>query len=363
MEMNIGANIKRLRAAKSITQEQLSVAMNVTCAAVSKWERGETYPDIMMLQPLAYYFGVTLDELVGYNQEKVKTEIDEIIARYKSYWKTDWKRAREIIVKAYHDFPSDYSIMHYYMWNIAGDMADNDPSILIARKEEFLDICEKILAGCTDEQIRINAWNMRAKILHAEKKTEKALEIYKTKFLSWYDTTGQKSEQLFEKNSPEYYYWVQKNMYELARLAGDKLARGVFFDSSLSMEEKTDKALKYGDLMINAFYQTKEVFFVIIADSFLGRMLNDLTHRDGSDEDIVRLMDIWLHSRCRLAESIKDSPVLRERYKPDLLIWSVNWHLNAKDKRNSELLQNPEYVKILEKYKRMAGNASPSQTR
>ena len=69
MKMTIGTNIKRLRAAKEITQEQLSVAMNVTCAAVSKWERGETYPDITLLQPLAYYFGVTLDELMGYDQE------------------------------------------------------------------------------------------------------------------------------------------------------------------------------------------------------------------------------------------------------------------------------------------------------
>ena len=43
MKMTIGANIKRLRAAKEITQEQLSVAMNVTCAAVSKWERGVSH--------------------------------------------------------------------------------------------------------------------------------------------------------------------------------------------------------------------------------------------------------------------------------------------------------------------------------
>ena len=40
MEITIGINIKRLRTARNITQEQLSAAMNVTCAAVSKWERG-----------------------------------------------------------------------------------------------------------------------------------------------------------------------------------------------------------------------------------------------------------------------------------------------------------------------------------
>ena len=79
MKMTIGANIKRLRTAKNITQEQLSVAMNVTCAAVSKWERGESYPDITLLQPLAYLFGVTLDELMGYDHAKIQTEIDERI--------------------------------------------------------------------------------------------------------------------------------------------------------------------------------------------------------------------------------------------------------------------------------------------
>ncbi len=40
MDMTIGANIKRLRTARNITQEQLAEVMNVTCAAVSKWERG-----------------------------------------------------------------------------------------------------------------------------------------------------------------------------------------------------------------------------------------------------------------------------------------------------------------------------------
>ena len=182
MEMRIGANIKRLRTAKNITQEQLSAAMNVTCAAVSKWERGETFPDITLLQPLAYFFGVTLDELMGYDEEKIQADIKDVIALYRQHWLSDYAKAREIIIKAYHDYPNDYFIMHYYMWNIGGDMADNDPAVLIAHKDEFLAICDKIQAGCTDENLRHGAWNMRAKILHAEGKTDEALEIYRTKF-------------------------------------------------------------------------------------------------------------------------------------------------------------------------------------
>ena len=208
MEMTIGANIKRLRTAKNITQEQLSMAMNVTCAAVSKWERGETYPDITLLQPLAYFFEVTLDELMGYDQKKVQADIDETISLYRKHWKDS--KGREIIVKAYHDYPNDYRIMHYYMWNIGGDMADNNPTVLIEHKEEFLSICEKILDGCTEDALRLNAWNMRAKILHAEGKTDEALRIYQTKFADWYTTSEQKTEQLFAKDTAEYYFHVQK---------------------------------------------------------------------------------------------------------------------------------------------------------
>ena len=268
MEMTIGANIKRLRTAKNITQEQLSVAMNVTCAAVSKWERGETYPDITLLQPLAYFFGITLDELMGYNQEKIQAEIDEIIALYRQHWND--KKGREIIVKAYHDYPNDYWIMHYYMWNIGGDLADNDPVVLLEHKDEFRAICEKILGGCTEENLRLGAWNMRAKILHAEGKTEEALEIYKSKFTDWFTTSGQKTEQLFAKDTIEYYFHVQKNMYELVDFAADKLGRTVFFDPSLSMEEKVERTLKCGELMLNAFEDTGEAFFLMLARSFLG---------------------------------------------------------------------------------------------
>lgn len=157
MKITIGANIKRLRVQKGVTQEQLSVAMNVTCAAVSKWERGETYPDITLLQPLAFYFGVTLDDLMGYSQEKTKAEIEEILAHYRKHWKSDPDKARKIIVDAYRHYPNDYWIMHYYMWNLAREMSDNDLKLLLERREEFLTICDKILDGCTEETLRLNA--------------------------------------------------------------------------------------------------------------------------------------------------------------------------------------------------------------
>ena len=356
MEMTIGANIKRLRTAKIITQEQLSMAMNVTCAAVSKWERGETYPDITLLQPLAYFFEVTLDELMGYDQKKVQADIDETIALYRKHWKDS--KGREIIVKAYHDYPNDYRIMHYYMWNIGGDMADNNPTVLIEHKEEFLSICEKILDGCTEDALRLNAWNMRAKILHAEGKTDEALRIYQTKFADWYTTSGQKTEQLFAKDTGEYYFHVRKNMYELGDFAADKLGRTVFFDPPLSMSEKTERAILYGDLMLNAYRETKEAFFLMLAESFLGRMENDLCYRGGTDEQIIAVMDKSLYAQKLLEEVRGENEPLNRAFdcysegaRQNILKYTIDCRMGAKGGRRAELLKNPEYRAVLDKYR------------
>ena len=356
MEMTIGANIKRLRTAKNITQEQLSVAMNVTCAAVSKWERGETYPDITLLQPLAYFFEVTLDELMGYDQKKVQADIDETIALYRKHWKDS--KGREIIVKAYHDYPNDYRIMHYYMWNIGGDMADNNPTVLIEHKEEFLSICEKILDGCTEDALRLGAWNMRAKILHAEGKTDEALRIYQTKFADWYTTSGQKTEQLFAKDTDEYYFHVRKNMYELGDFAADKLGRTVFFDPALSMSEKVDRAILYGNLMLNAYRETKEAFFLMLAESFLGRIENDLYYRGGTDEQIIAVMDRELYAKKLLEEARgKNAPLNRafdsysEGVRQNILRYTLACRTGATDSRRAELLKNPKYIAVLDKYR------------
>lgn len=54
-----------LRREMGITQEQLAQAMGVTNQAVSKWESGQSYPDITLLPRLAAYFRVTVDELLG----------------------------------------------------------------------------------------------------------------------------------------------------------------------------------------------------------------------------------------------------------------------------------------------------------
>ena len=80
--MNFGKSILELRKKKNITQEELAAELGVTAAAVSKWEKGYTLPDILMLCALADYFQVTTDALLGRNtvrkQALVVAEAEEL---------------------------------------------------------------------------------------------------------------------------------------------------------------------------------------------------------------------------------------------------------------------------------------------
>ena len=58
--MNNGEKIASLRKAKGMTQAELGAELNVTFQAVSKWERGESYPDFDTMSRLAKLFGVPL---------------------------------------------------------------------------------------------------------------------------------------------------------------------------------------------------------------------------------------------------------------------------------------------------------------
>lgn len=321
MELTIGANIKRLRTQKGITQEQLAEAMNLSCAAVSKWEHGETFPDITLLQPLAYFFNVSLDELMGYCAEKINRQIEDILDLYLKTLVTDHKKAGEIITSAYQTYPGDARILHHYMWFTAGDMADNDNTTLLSHKEEFLGICNRILDCCNDENIRLGTYNMRAKLLHAEGNTSDALGIYRTMFPDWYGCREQKIEQLYAKGTDDYYTQVRINMLETAVMSANKLGRVLFYTPLLNSKEKRDKAALYGELLIKNFETTQEPYFLIEAYTFLETAENDFLYRNGTAvEDLADIHELLVNAAAHLDKLFQKDNQLEQAYKSRRLI-------------------------------------------
>lgn len=67
----IAANLIRLRQTAGLTQLQLAEMLNYSDKAVSKWERGESIPDLRVLIQLAQLYHITVDDIITEQPEKV----------------------------------------------------------------------------------------------------------------------------------------------------------------------------------------------------------------------------------------------------------------------------------------------------
>ena len=360
MKIEIGDRIKQLRREKGITQEQLAKALNVTSAAVSKWERGETYPDITALQPLAFYFDTSLDSLMGYDKEKINEEIGRVLAEHRELARKSWHEAQQFMKKAYRDYPNDYRIMLDYMYAHIPD-AEPDPEKARVHLDEFMPLCDRIISECADIHLCLRAWKMKAILLHADGKTEEALKIHSEEFGDWYFSTGQMNEQLFRKDRPEFLYWAKRNMYELIEYAADKYVKSVFYDPGISYEEMVKRAETCGDEFYRLGCERNDAYFLLQAKVVFGRLTNDLIAREwrgGTDEDIIRTTDKYLAAVAKLAECAKtDAPLCDAAAKRSgadgLLADAINGMLSWNNPHNVELVKNnAAYRAVLEKYRK-----------
>lgn len=62
--MNIGEKIYNLRKKKNLSQEELASVLNVSRQTISKWETGESNPDIDKIVPLCNFFEISTDEFL-----------------------------------------------------------------------------------------------------------------------------------------------------------------------------------------------------------------------------------------------------------------------------------------------------------
>ena len=64
--MNFKDNFTALRKQAGLSQNEIAEKLFVTRQAVSRWEQGDTVPEIETLQAISQLFGVTINDLLGY---------------------------------------------------------------------------------------------------------------------------------------------------------------------------------------------------------------------------------------------------------------------------------------------------------
>lgn len=113
MNIYFGENLKNLRKQKNLTQERLAEFLGVSFQTVSKWERGDTYPDITTLPEIASFFRISVDDLLGVNRAENEKEIIEKLREYDNL--TDEKLMWELVRELKNKHPSDFRVLVRYL--------------------------------------------------------------------------------------------------------------------------------------------------------------------------------------------------------------------------------------------------------
>lgn len=104
----IAENLKTLRRQKNMTQEDVAQILNVSPQSVSKWERGDTYPDITLLPSIANLFDTSVDTLIGMDKIRDTNTKDSIYVAEKAAMATgDYSAAISILNEALKTYPND----------------------------------------------------------------------------------------------------------------------------------------------------------------------------------------------------------------------------------------------------------------
>ena len=160
MKINLSQNLKKLRLEKGITQETLADFLGVTFQSVSRWERGESYPDITLLPLIAGYFGTTTDELLGVNKTANEEKIQKYLELYDTMKMVDMPLLFQKYKEAVKEFPNDYRIAVRYMELLQEEKLFNRSLHTDDYKDissEITHIYESIQKYCTDDSIRIRS--------------------------------------------------------------------------------------------------------------------------------------------------------------------------------------------------------------
>ena len=78
-----GAYLCQLRKAKGLTQSELADKLNVTRQSVSKWELGDSFPDISLLAKISEIFGISVDTLISAGEPE--SQLDALTDAYANH--------------------------------------------------------------------------------------------------------------------------------------------------------------------------------------------------------------------------------------------------------------------------------------
>ncbi len=164
--IKLGEKIKSLRKQKNISQEVFANYLGVSFQAVSKWENGNTMPDVTMIPAIASFFGVSTDELFDFNLYEIEKNIDTIVDEYSKYWYTDKNKAIQVIRDGLKRYPGN-DILLDCLIGVLSELGQND---------EVITIGKALVESTKYDDLRFDAYRIMAEAYKAKGEYQLAKE-------------------------------------------------------------------------------------------------------------------------------------------------------------------------------------------
>ena len=144
-----------------LTQEEVAQFVGVSRAAVSKWEKGQSYPDIAILPKLAMFFDLSIDRLLGYEPQltpqRITTLYAELAQRFANEPFAQVEQAiQQLIAEYYSCYPFITKMAQLYL-----NYLKQSPHPDITAQHIF-SICERVKRNCDDLHLLKEAATLEA---------------------------------------------------------------------------------------------------------------------------------------------------------------------------------------------------------
>ena len=150
--IRLGGKIKFLRKQKNISQEVFANYLGVSFQAVSKWENGNTMPDVAMIPAIASFFGVSTDELFDFNLFEMEKQVDAICHESWKYREKDPEKSERILREGLQRFPGNDIILNNLLYTLDYQM----------RADEVITLCKTLIESTKDDSVKYDACRILA---------------------------------------------------------------------------------------------------------------------------------------------------------------------------------------------------------
>ena len=136
----LAENLKKLRKGKDLTQEEVADLLHVSPQSVSKWERGDTLPDITLLPSLANLYQISVDALIGMDRINDRQTKNIVFSTAHNHLRNGNNKATiDVYTEALKSLPNDEDIMSDLAMALA---LEGDPDKL----SQAISLCERVLS-------------------------------------------------------------------------------------------------------------------------------------------------------------------------------------------------------------------------